>query len=139
MGWDSKAFDLAPRESRAGKWLLTGLLQFCTSRSGLSAMKLLALELFHTSKVAGTQNVSGQAETVATARSPLMPREGVSHGLLLGFEKPDHSLLARSKGKTSAFQGGSCCFSIMDACFSLPLLPVLFRRDMQPAPTRMRS
>lgn len=84
-------------------------------------------------------NVSGQAETVATARSPLMPREGVSHGLLLGFEKPDHSLLARSKGKTSAFQGGSCCFSIMDACFSLPLLPVLFRRDMQPAPTRMRS
>lgn len=33
-----------------------------------------------------------------------MPREGVSHDMLLGFEKHDHSLLARSKGKPQHFR-----------------------------------
>lgn len=36
---------------------------------------------------------------------PLMPREGVSHGVLLGFEKCDRSLLASSKGKPQHFRG----------------------------------
>lgn len=68
IGWDSKGGgDLAPRESRAGKWLLAGLLQFGTSRSGLKSREVASTEVFHTSKVAGTQNVSHQAETVATA------------------------------------------------------------------------
>lgn len=46
IGWDSKACDLAPRESRAGKWLLAGLLQFGTSGPSLLARKLLARECF---------------------------------------------------------------------------------------------
>lgn len=58
--------------------------------------------------------------------------------MLQGLEKRDRSLLARSKEKPLHFRDITF-FSIMDASFSLPLLPVLFRRDMQPAPTRMRS
>lgn len=50
IGWDSKGGgDLAPRESRAGKWLLAELLQFGTSRSGLKSHE-----------VAGTGSVSHQ-------------------------------------------------------------------------------
>lgn len=113
---------MAPRKSRAGKGLSAGLLEFCTSRSGLSAMKLLALECFTPVK---PFQCCWHPECVRPGRNcchsmtpPLMPREGVSHGVLLGFEKCDQSLLASSKGETSAFQGCSCCFSIMCLLFS---------------------
>lgn len=55
-------------------------------------------------EVAGTGNVSHQEETVSTACPPLMPGEGGSCGALLGFEKHDHSLLARGKGRPLHFR-----------------------------------
>lgn len=63
---------------------------------------------FVSHEVAGPGTVSTPAkllaESVATVGPPLMPREGVSHDMLLGFEKHDHSLLARSKGKPQHFR-----------------------------------
>lgn len=55
-------------------------------------------------EAAGTGHVSHQEETVSTVRSPLMPRERGSRGVLLGYEKRDCSLLARGKGKPLHFR-----------------------------------